>query len=201
VKELSFDLNEPTVDSQIVTFKASGADTFYDVAYPKFAVQAIRKSSELGWKPLTSSRSSPSRFRRFSNRPGWTNPSASFRRVMPRIRQTHDGRMTHTPDFLAWLQKYYPGADPNDIFVANGYNFAQPLLILLAQCGDELSRENIMRQATNLHDASLPWLPPLLHDISDGLKAKPSGRSKPFGVRDIAASHAVKLFRAQKRTL
>jgi branched-chain amino acid transport system substrate-binding protein len=161
VKELSFDLNDPTVDSQIVTFKASGADTFYDVAYPKFAVQAIRKSSELGWKPL--------HFLSFISQsisavlePAGLDKSigiisAHYAKDPADPRWADD---PYTRDFLTWLQKYYPGADPSDIFVANGYNFAQPLLILLAQCGDDLSRENIMRQATNLHDASLPWLLP-----------------------------------------
>src|SRR3984957_16710204 len=66
----------------------------------------------------------------------------------------------YTREFIVWQQKYYPRGKPNDIFVAAGYNFAQPLVYLLTQCGDDLSRENIMRQATSLHDVSLPWLLP-----------------------------------------
>ena len=66
----------------------------------------------------------------------------------------------YTKEFLVWLQEYYPRGKPNDIFVAIGYNFAQPLVYLLTQCGDDLSRENIMRQATSLHDVALPWLLP-----------------------------------------
>jgi branched-chain amino acid transport system substrate-binding protein len=161
VKDLTFDLNDPTIDSQIVTFKASGADTFYDAAYPKPAVQAIRKSTEIGWKPL--------HFLSFISQsisavlePAGLDKSmgiisAHYAKDPADPRWADDA---YTKDFLAWLQKYYPGASPNNFFVAAGYNFAQPLRIVLEQCGDDLSRENIMRQAANLHDVSLPWLLP-----------------------------------------
>ena len=66
----------------------------------------------------------------------------------------------YTRDFLAWLHQYYPGGQPSDFFTAAGYNFAQPLIYLLTQCGSDLSRENIMRQATSFHDVVLPWLLP-----------------------------------------
>jgi branched-chain amino acid transport system substrate-binding protein len=65
-----------------------------------------------------------------------------------------------TTEFLAWLQRYYPGGKPSDVFVFAGYAFAQPLIYLLEQCGDDLSRENIMRQAASFHDVRLPWLLP-----------------------------------------
>jgi hypothetical protein len=66
----------------------------------------------------------------------------------------------NTRDYLDWLQKYYPGGKATDIYIAAGYSFPQPLIYVLKQCGDDLSRENIMRQATNLHNVSMPWLLP-----------------------------------------
>jgi branched-chain amino acid transport system substrate-binding protein len=65
----------------------------------------------------------------------------------------------YTRDFLTWMQRYYPGGKATDVFVAAGYNFAQPLIYLLKQCGDDLSRENILRRAANL-EAPLSWLLP-----------------------------------------
>jgi hypothetical protein len=62
-----------------------------------------------------------------------------------------------TKVFLDWLQRYYPEGKSSDVFVFVGYAFAQPLIYLLKRCGDDLSRENIMRQATNFHDVALPW--------------------------------------------
>jgi hypothetical protein len=66
----------------------------------------------------------------------------------------------NTKEFLAWLQKYYSGGKASDIFIGAGWAFAQPLVYVLKQCGDDLSRENIMRQTTNLHNVALPWLLP-----------------------------------------
>ena len=66
----------------------------------------------------------------------------------------------NTKELLAWLQKYYPGGKASDIYIGAGWAFAQPLVYVLKQCGDDLSRENIMRQTTNLHNVALPWLLP-----------------------------------------
>jgi branched-chain amino acid transport system substrate-binding protein len=66
----------------------------------------------------------------------------------------------NTKEFLAWLKKYYPGGKASDIFIGAGWAFAQPLVVLLKQCDDDLSRENIMRQAANLRSVALPWLLP-----------------------------------------
>jgi ABC-type branched-subunit amino acid transport system substrate-binding protein len=160
VKELSYEGTDPTIDSQIVAMKASGADTFYDVAYPKFAAQAIRKSAELGWKPLhllsfiSQSISAVLEPAGLQNSIGIISGTYLKDPADPRWKDD-----PYTKDFLAWMQKYYPGGNPSDVFVAAGYNFAQPLIYLLKQCGDDLSRENILRQAANL-EAPLPWLLP-----------------------------------------
>jgi branched-chain amino acid transport system substrate-binding protein len=73
-----------------------------------------------------------------------------------------------TREFLAWLQKYYYQGKPSDAFVFAGYAFAQPLMYLIEQCGDDLSRENIMRKATSLHNVRFPWLLPGLNTSLTG---------------------------------
>jgi branched-chain amino acid transport system substrate-binding protein len=161
VKELSYEVTDPTIDSQIVAFKASGADTFYNVSAPKSAAQAIRKASEIGWKPLhflSSISQSISAVLEPAGLENSTGTISAFYAKDPTDPVWKDD--AYTKDFLVWLQKYYPRGKPNDIFVAAGYNFARPLVYLLTQCGDDLSRENIMRQATSLHDVALPWLLP-----------------------------------------
>ena len=161
VKELSYEETDASIESQIVTFKASGADTLYNVATPKFAAQAIRKSSERGWKPL--------QFLSFISQSisGVLEPaglehsigiiSGTFLKDPTDPRWKDD---QNTREFQEWMQKYYAGGKATDIFIAAGYNFAQPLVHLLRQCGDDLSRENIMRQAADFHDVALPWLLP-----------------------------------------
>jgi branched-chain amino acid transport system substrate-binding protein len=151
VKELSYEGSDPTIDSQMVALKASGADTFYDVACPKFAVQAIRKSAELGWKPLhllsfiSQSISAVLEPAGLQNSIGIISGTYLKDPADPRWKDD-----PYTRDFLTWMQKYCPGGKATDVFVAAGYNFAQPLIYLLKQCGDDLSRENILRQAANL---------------------------------------------------
>jgi branched-chain amino acid transport system substrate-binding protein len=161
VKEQSYEISDPTIDTQMVTLKASGADTFYDVSSPKFAAQAIRKARELGWKPLHFLVYGSQSIQAVLEPAGLENAtgiiSATFGRDPTDPRWKDD---PNTKDFLAWLQKYYPGGRASDIFIGAGWAFAQPLVYVLKQCGDDLSRENILRQATNLHDVALPWLLP-----------------------------------------
>jgi branched-chain amino acid transport system substrate-binding protein len=161
VKQVSYVVTDPTIDTQIVTLKASGADTFYDVSSPKFASQAIRKASELGWKPLhflvygSQSISAVLEPAGLSNATGII--SATFGRDPTDPRWKDD---PNTKAYLEWLQKYYPGGKASDIFIGAGWAFGQPLVHVLKKCGDDLSRENIMRQAANLHEVALPWLLP-----------------------------------------
>ena len=161
VKELSYEWSDPTINSQIVTLKGSGADTFYNMAYPKSAAQAIRKTSEIGWKPLhlltyiSQSISAVLEPAGLQNAIGIISGIAAKDPTDPRWADD-----AYTRELLAWLQSYYPGGKPSDFFVVAGYDFIQPLIYLLEQCGDDLSRENIMRQATSFHDVNFPWLIP-----------------------------------------
>jgi branched-chain amino acid transport system substrate-binding protein len=161
VKELGYEVTDPTVDSEIVALKASGADTFYDVTAPKSAAQAIRKASEIGWRPLHFLSFISQSISAVLEPAGLQNASgiisAHYAKDPTDPRWEDD---PYTREFRAWLQDYYPGGRSDDIFIALGYNLIQPLIYLLDQCGDDMSRENIMRQAESFHDVKLPWLLP-----------------------------------------
>ena len=161
VKELPYEISDATVDSQMVTLKASGADTFYNVSSPKFATQAIRKANELGWKPLHFLIYGSQSIQAVLEPAGLQNSIGIISAIFGK--DATDPRWKDDPStklYLDWLQKYYPGGRAADIFIGSGWAFAQPLVYVLKQCGDDLSRENIMRQTTNLHNVSLPWLLP-----------------------------------------
>ena len=131
------------------------------VGYPKFAAQAIRKASELGWKPLHVlsyiSQSIPAVLKPAGLENAIGIISAQFGKDPTDPRWADD---PNTKEYNAWLQKYVPGGNPDDIFLSSGYAFIQPLIYLLEQCGDDLSRENIMRRAMSFHDVAFPWLLP-----------------------------------------
>ena len=161
VKELPYEISDATVDSQMVTLKASGADTFYNVSSPKFATQAIRKANELGWKPLHFLVYGSQSIQAVLEPAGLENSIGIISAIFGK--DATDPRWKDDPStklYLDWLQKYYPGGRAADIFIGSGWAFAQSLIYVLKQCGDDLSRENIMRQTTNLHSVALPWLLP-----------------------------------------
>ena len=161
VLEQSHEVTDPTIDSQIVNLKNSGANVFFNVTIPKFAVQAIKKSHDIGWKPL-----------HFLN-----NVSSSLGTVLkPAGLDASKGLITALymkeitdpqwkndkgfQDWVAWMKKYYPEGALDDQSNAYAYNVAILLTQTLKQCGNDLSRENIMRQAANLHNVELPLLLP-----------------------------------------
>jgi len=161
VRELPYEVSEPTVDSQIVTLRASGANTLYIAAAPKFAAQAIRKVGELGWKPLQLLTYTSQSISGVLEPAGLENAigtiSASF------AKDPTDPTWKDDPDmkeYFEWVRKYFPSSDGKDTDVAAGYLYAAALVPLLKECGDDLSRENIMQHATNLHDFTIPLLLP-----------------------------------------
>ena len=161
VSELSYEVSDPTIESQMVTLKASGANTLYVAAGPKFAAQAIRKASELSWRPLQFLTYTSQSISGVLEPAGLENAigilSGSFAKdpTDPRWKDDPD-----TKEYFEWVQKYNPNSNGNDTFVAAGYQYAAALVLLLRQCGDDLSRENIMRRATSLHDFTIPLLLP-----------------------------------------
>jgi branched-chain amino acid transport system substrate-binding protein len=157
----SYEVTDPTIDSQIVNLKNSGANVFFNITIPKFAVQAIKKSSDIGWKPL-----------HFLN-----NVSSSLGTVLkPAGLDASKGLITALymkeitdpqwkndkgfQDWVTWMKKYYPEGALDDQSNAYGYNAAILMAQVLKQCGNDLSRENIMRQAANIKNFELPLLLP-----------------------------------------
>jgi branched-chain amino acid transport system substrate-binding protein len=161
VMEQSYEVTDPTVDSQIVNLKNSGANVFFNVTIPKFAAQAIKKAHDIGWQPV-----------HFLN-----NVSASVGATLkPAGLEASRGLITTLymkdptdpqwkndagyKDWLAFMKKYYPDGNVEDASNVYAYTVAQGLIQVLKQCGNDLSRENVMRQAANVKDLSLPMLLP-----------------------------------------
>jgi len=159
--ELSYEVSDPTIESQIVTLKATGANTLYIVAAPKFASQAIRKASELAWRPLRFLTYTSQSISGVLEPAGLENSigilSGSFAKDPTDPRWKDDPEMK---EYFDWVQKYNPNADGKDTFVTAGYQYAAAVVRLLKQCENDLSREDIMRHATSLHDFTIPLLLP-----------------------------------------
>jgi branched-chain amino acid transport system substrate-binding protein len=160
VKQVTYEVTDPTVDSQMVELKGSGADTFFNITTPKFAAQAIKKAAEIGWKPVHYLNS-------VSNAAGAVMTTAGAENGVGVIsafylKDPTDPQWQVTPeykDWLAWMQKYFPGGDLKDNLNVFGYSVAQTVVEVLKKSGDNLTRENVMKQAANL-DLTLPMLLP-----------------------------------------
>jgi branched-chain amino acid transport system substrate-binding protein len=161
VLEQTYEVTDPTIDSQIVNLKNSGANVFFNVTIPKFAVQAIKKAHDIGWKP-----------NHFLN-----NVSSSLATVLkPAGLEASRGLITALymkeitdpqwkndkgyQDWVAWMKKYYPDGALDDQSNAFGYTAAQAMTQVLKQCGNDFSRENIMKQAESLKNVEFPLLLP-----------------------------------------
>ncbi len=161
VKQLTYQASDATIDSQIALLQSSGADTFFDISVPKFAAQAIRKLWDLNWKPLhvlTSVSSSVG---------GTLKPAGLDKSVgivsVGYLKDPNDPRWDDDPGmkgWRAWMNKYYPEGDRSDGANIFGYLIAQTMVQVLKQCGNDLSRANIMHEAANLHNLELPLLLP-----------------------------------------
>jgi branched-chain amino acid transport system substrate-binding protein len=161
VAEVSYEVADPTVDSQIVQLQASGADVFFNVTTPKFAAQAIRKAYDIGWKPL-----------HFLN-----NVSTSVATVLTPagleksvglistayIKDPTDKQWANDAAIEKWrafMKKYYPDGSLTDNSNVYGYTVAATLHQVLRQCGDNLTRENVMKQAASMKDHPIDTLLP-----------------------------------------
>ncbi len=157
----SYETTDPTVDSQIVALQASGADVLLTAAVPKFGAQSIRKVFDIGWKP-THFLGFPSSSIGGVLRPAGLEKSIGIISATA-YKDGTDPQWQETPeykDWLAWMQKYYPSANLADPFNVDGYSRGQAIVSLLKACGDNLTRENVMKQAASLHDLKLPMLLP-----------------------------------------
>jgi branched-chain amino acid transport system substrate-binding protein len=161
VTDATYGVQDPTIDSQIVGLKASGADVLVIAATPKFAAQSIRKVHEIGWKPMTF----------LSNVAVWINtvmePAGLEAGVgilsTAYIKDPDDPAWKEDSGVKAWREfmvKYAPEADLHDTNYVNSYNSAMTLEHVLEACGDDLSTENILKQAFSIKDLQLPMLLP-----------------------------------------
>jgi branched-chain amino acid transport system substrate-binding protein len=157
----TYETTDPTIDSQIVAVQGSGADTLLVAAIPKFAAQAIRKVADLGWKPNFFI----------------TNVSASVKSVMQPagfdksqgiitagyLKDPNDVQWQNSPEYKGWLEfmkKYYSGGSLADVNNVYGYSAAETMVHVLKAAGNNLTRENIMKQAASINDLKLPMLLP-----------------------------------------
>jgi len=165
----TYEFTDATIESQIVNLKATGADVLVVGATPKFAAQAIRRVYEIGWRPMffltnvsiwVSSVMEPAGLEK-----GIGILSSAY------VKDPNDPAWADDPgakEYKAFLQKYVPDGDLRDQGFVNGYNSAMAMLQVLKQCGDDLSSDNILKQALNLKDLELPMLLP-------GIKINTSG--------------------------
>lgn len=161
VAEESYELSEPTIESQIGKLKASGADVLVNISTPKFAAQAIRKIAEIGWKPthylanVSLSVGSVIKPAGVENAQGIISSAYLKDPTDPQWKDD-----AGIKEFFAFLDKYYPDANRSDAALVYGYTVAQTLEQVLKQCGDDLTRDNVMKQAASLNDLGLGGLLP-----------------------------------------
>jgi branched-chain amino acid transport system substrate-binding protein len=157
----SYETTDPTVDSQIIALQASGCDVLVTVAIPKFGSLAIRKMAELGWKPLHI-------LNGIASSVGVTLKPAGLENAQGIIsdnsfKDPTDPQWLNDAGYKKWLSfmdKHYPDGDKTDQQTVYGYSIAETTVQVLKQCGDELTRENVMKQCANLHGLELPMLLP-----------------------------------------
>jgi ABC-type branched-subunit amino acid transport system substrate-binding protein len=159
VQQLTHEVTDPTVDSQIVSFKSSGADVFVIITTPKFASQAIKKAAEIGWKPSLYLVSVSQSVNAVLKPAGLENAigliSSNFL-VTPS--DPSSANRKDVIEYLAVMKQYYPNGEVNDFLNVTGYSQAATMAQVLRQAGDNLSRENVMKQASNLQ-----FIPPLVY--------------------------------------
>ena len=161
VAEAPYETTDPTIDSQVVMLKASGADVFFNVTTPKFAAQAIRKAAEIGWNPVHILNS-------VSNSVGGVLTAAGLdnaRNILSAhyLKDATDPSWKDDAGFKQWsgfMDKHFPEGDRKSSFTVYGYTVAQALVSVLQRCGDELTRDNVMKQAASIKHLELPMLLP-----------------------------------------
>ena len=161
VAEAPYETADPSPDSQIVSLQASGADIFFDVTTPKFAAQAIKKVAEIGWKPLHFLNNVSRSIGAVLRPAGFPNAEGIFSAGY--TKDATDPTWNNDPAFQEWsafMDRYYPGGDKTDNLTVTSYTAAQTLVQVLVQCGDDLTRENVLQQATSLYELRLGMLLP-----------------------------------------
>ena len=162
VAEMPHEITDPTVDSQLLKLNSAGVDTLFEFTTPKFAAQAIRKANEIGWRPLQLL-ASPASSIEATLRP------AGFEAAKDIVVTTQFSKQAGDPtwdndkemnDFKAFMKKYAPNDSPSDFIALSGYIIAHGIELALRRCGPDLTRENVIKQATSLKDVRLPLFLP-----------------------------------------
>src|SRR5882762_3253583 len=161
IGERSYETSTPTIDSHVVELKSEGADIFISITTPKFAAQSIKKVAELGWKPLFilnsvgTSTGTVMRPAGFEN--GQNIVSATYQKDPTDPQWKDDAGIKN---FDAFLTKYFPEGNREDLLLVTGYNVAQTIVHVLKECGDDLTRANIMNHAASIENLQLEGLLP-----------------------------------------
>jgi ABC-type branched-subunit amino acid transport system substrate-binding protein len=161
VAENKFDATDPTIDSQIVALKNSGADILIAWMLPKAGAQAIRKVAELGWKPMFFLNNAASSVGAVMRPAGLENAKGIISTAY--LKDPTDKAWKDDPGVKKWhefMEKYYPDGDGTNTNTVFGYSAAQTMVEVLERCGDDLTRENIMKKAASLKGVSLDMLLP-----------------------------------------
>ena len=183
VKEVSYEVTDPTVDSQIVQLQASGADVFFNVTTPKFAAMAIRKAYDIGWKP-TQYLNNVSIGIRSVLQPAGLEKSVGLI-TLGYLKEPTDKQFENDPAIVTWrnfMTKYYPDGSPIDNLNVYGYSVGMTIAQVLRQCGDNLTRENVMKQAASMRGFRVDTLLPgvMISTSSDDFAPIEAGQLQRF---------------------
>ena len=164
----SYETTDPTVDSQILSLRASGANVLFVVAVAKFHAQAIRKVYDIGWKPMYFADIGAQSLKAVIQPAGVEKAvgliSATFSKSVTNP-QSHDD--PEYKEWLAWMKKYNPSGDISDDLNLGGYQLGHFMVHVLEACGNDLTRENVMKQAASIHDYRAPlWFPGVVASTS-----------------------------------
>ncbi len=161
MRELTYEVSEPTIDSQIITLKASGANVLFSASTAKAAAQTIRKAGELDWHPTHFLVQNANSISTVLTPAGLDNSKGLISTAY--IKDPVDPQFANDEGikwYLAFMKKYYPEGDVNDPQNEIGVSIAATFVQVLKQCGNNLSRENLLAQANNIKDLELPLLLP-----------------------------------------
>ncbi|WP_022724169.1 ABC transporter substrate-binding protein [Rhodopseudomonas sp. B29] len=153
VMKESYEVSEPTIDNHIVKLKATGADVFINITTPKFAAQAIKKLAEIDWKPTHFLNNVSASVGSVIKPAGYDNAQGIISAAY--LKDVSDEQWKNDPgmkDFVAFMDKEFPEGNKLDGGTVVGYGVAQTLVEVLKKCGDNLTRENVMKQAASLKD-------------------------------------------------
>jgi len=161
VKRETYEVTDPTVDSQIVSLAASGADVFVNISIQKFAAQSIKKMAAIGWKPVHLLNDVAASIKSTYQPAGLDNSKGII--SVDFYKDPNDPEWADDPETKEWhafMDKYYPDGDKANKFNAYGWAVCHTMIAVLKQAGDDLSRENIMKQAASLKEVPIPMLLP-----------------------------------------